>query len=111
MLPNSDVENDSIYFHKYFKFKHSSHLYNFIFDDGPVGVVYIDLVDTNDLHVKALSDEAQEMCESGTNAGGRSEISEGLSYETFYRWGDTKLVKVSRVMSCVHCNVFSGVMF
>lgn len=106
MLPNSDEENDSKYkVHEYFESKHSSHSYmcNYISDNGPAGKVYIDFVNTTDFHEKALSGEARAMCEKDTNAGGNSEISEGVSYETFYRWEDAGLVKVRRVWSCVFC--------
>lgn len=100
MLPNSDIENDSIYkIHKYFELKHSAHSYmnNFISENGPAGKVYIDFVNTTDFHEKALSGEAQAICKQGTNAGGNSEISEALSYETFHRVGHAERVKVSRV--------------
>lgn len=105
-MPNSDIENDSIYkIHKYFELKHSAYSYmnNFISENGPAGKVYIDFVNTTDFHEMALSGEAQAMCKQGTNAGGNSEISEALSFETFHRVGHAKHVKVSRVWSCVFC--------
>lgn len=107
MQSNSDEENDhSIYKnHKYFELKHSCHSYmhKFISENGQPGKVFIDFVNTTDFNEKALSDEARAMCEKDTNAGGNSEISEGVSYETFHRVGYAKHVKVSRVWFFVFC--------
>lgn len=68
-------------------------MHKFISENGQPGKVYIDFVNTTDFNEKALSDEARAMCEKDTNAGGNSEISEGVSYETFHRVGYAKHVK------------------
>lgn len=84
----------------YFVLKGRSVLKKFILENG-VGIVFIDIITTSHFYLKSLSHDAQKMCEHGTNAGGQSEISEALSYETFYGCADATLEKVSKVRLCL----------
>lgn len=70
-------------------------LEDFLYKKNERGIVYIDLAKTETFCLESLSEEAQSMCKHDTNAGGRSQISEAFSYETFAIWGYTQLVKVS----------------
>lgn len=66
-----------------------------------VGIVFIDIINGNQFYLKDLSHDAQKMCEHGTNAGGRSEISEAISFESFYGCQGATLEKVSKVWLCL----------
>lgn len=61
-----------------------------------VGIVFIDIINGNQFYLKDLSHDAQKMCEHGTNAGGRSEISEAISFESFYGCQGATLEKTEK---------------
>lgn len=94
MQNNSDV---SVHFSGgiYFFLKGRSVLKKFILENR-VGIVFIDIFTTNNFHRKSLSHDAQKMCEHGTNAGGRSEISEAISFEAFYGCQGATLEKTEK---------------
>lgn len=104
MLGNSD--NVSIPFqNNFFRSKDLSNL-NYSIKKNGRGLFFIELVTSSDFKSEDISVRAREMMEPGTNAGGQSEMSEALSFETFHRCLGAELLKVSRVWLCGYCNVF-----
>lgn len=79
-----------------------------ISEENKPGIVKINLIKTTEFRVEFISEGTQKMCEPCVNAGGGSEISEAVSYETFHTWKGTELVMVSWLWLCPYCDVFFG---
>lgn len=106
---NSDNDNVNVSIHNFkknfFRSKDLS-LFKYAIKKNGKGLFRIDLVTSSDFQSEDLSVRAREMMDPGTNAGGQSEMSEALSFETFHQCLGAVLLKVSRVWLCGYCNVF-----